>query len=53
MNYLHVISGKIHISNEKESKELFTGDAVIFDHFTAQSTITAEADAQLLWFELP
>jgi redox-sensitive bicupin YhaK (pirin superfamily) len=52
-NYLHVISGKVNLSNDKETKELSTGDAVIFDHFTAQSTVTAESDAQLLWFELP
>lgn len=52
-NYLHVISGKIRISNDKETKELSAGDAVIFDHLTEQGTVTAESDAQLLWFELP
>jgi redox-sensitive bicupin YhaK (pirin superfamily) len=52
-NYLHIISGKVSLSNDKETKELSTGDALSFDHFTAQSTVTAESDAQLLWFELP
>ncbi len=52
-NYLHVINGTVRISNDKEIKELSTGDAIIFDHMTAQSTLKAESDAQLLWFELP
>jgi redox-sensitive bicupin YhaK (pirin superfamily) len=52
-NYLHVISGEIRVSNEKGTKELSAGDALIFDHLTAQSTVSARSDAQLLWFELP
>ncbi len=52
-NYLHIISGKVQISNDKETKELSTGDAVIFDSFTSSSTVIAGSDAQLLWFELP
>lgn len=52
-NYLHVIQGRIHIKNEKESKTLSTGDALIFDNSVADNLIQAESDTQLLWFELP
>lgn len=52
-NYLHVIDGHIHIHNDLESKTLSTGDALIFDHSVANNTIQAEADTQMLWFELP
>ncbi len=52
-NYLHVIQGHIHIKNEKESKTLSTGDALIFDNSVADNMIHAEADTQIRWFELP
>lgn len=52
-NYLHVIDGHIHIHNDLESKTLSTGDALIFDHSVAKNTIQAEADTQMIWFELP
>lgn len=52
-HYLHVIQGHIHIKNEKESKTLSTGDALIFDNSVADNMIHAESDTQILWFELP
>jgi len=51
--YLHVVNGAIRIENAKDSKILSNGDAVFFNTTDPLSTITADSDAQLIWFDLP
>ena len=52
-SYLHVVSGAVRIENGKDSKILSNGDAVIFDHADPLSSVIADTDAQLIWFDLP
>ncbi len=46
LNYLHVIEGKVRINDEIVQ----TGDAMVFE---GDAEIIADADAHLLWFDLP
>ncbi len=52
-SYLHVVSGAIRIENSQDSKILADGDAIIFDSADPLSTVVADTDAQLIWFDLP
>ncbi len=52
-SYIHVVNGNIRISNGTEDQIASEGDAVFFENGSLPSTITADTDAQLIWFDLP
>ncbi len=52
-SYLHVVSGAVRIENDKDHKILADGDAVFFNSTDPTSTVIADRDAQLIWFDLP
>ena len=52
-SYLHVVKGALRIENGADSQILASGDAVYFDHDADLSSVIADSDAQLIWFDLP